>query len=82
LCWHKNQFYWMQIIFLSGTKCLWLSQYVNKFFVWQNKFGPAKNILEPVKGQGISSHCLDLDLNGNFHFRPQEMEIINHIYFS
>ena len=20
LCWHKNQFYWMQMIFLSGTK--------------------------------------------------------------
>ena len=25
-CWHKNQFYWMQIIFLSSTKCLWLPQ--------------------------------------------------------
>ena len=24
LCWHKNQFYRMQNIFLSGTKCLWL----------------------------------------------------------
>ena len=23
LCRHKNQLYWMQIIFLSGTKCLW-----------------------------------------------------------
>ena len=34
---HKNQFYWMQIIFWSGTKCLWLAQ----------------NILGPVKGQGI-----------------------------
>ena len=31
LCRHKNQFYWMQIIFLSGTKCLWLLQYVPKF---------------------------------------------------
>ena len=53
LCWHKNQFYWMQIIFLSGTKCLWLPQYVNKFLVWHKKFGPAQNILGPVKGQGI-----------------------------
>ena len=26
LCRHKNQFYWMQIIFLSGTKCFWLAQ--------------------------------------------------------
>ena len=54
LCWHKNQFYWMQIIFLSGTKCLWLPQYVNRFLVWHKKFGPAQNILGPVKGQGIS----------------------------
>ena len=56
LCWHKNQFYWMQIIFLSGTKCLWLPQYVNKFLVWHKKFGPAQNILGPVKGQGIRLH--------------------------
>ena len=27
--------------------------YVNKFLVWHNKFGPARNILGPVKGQGI-----------------------------
>ena len=52
LCRHKNQFYWMQIIFLSGTKCLWLAQYVNKFLVWHKKFRPAQNILRPVKGQG------------------------------
>ena len=42
------------IIFLSGTKCLWLPQYVNNFLVWHKKFGPAQNILGPVKGQGIS----------------------------
>ena len=50
----KKQFYWMQIIFWSGTKCLWLAQYVNKFLVWQKKIGPAQNILVPVKGQGIN----------------------------
>ena len=38
---------------LSGTKCFWLPQYVNKFLVWHKKFGPAQNILGPVKGQGI-----------------------------
>ena len=53
LCRHKNRFYWMQIIFLSGTKYLWLPQYVNKFLVWHKKFGLAQNILGPVKGQGI-----------------------------
>ena len=46
----------MQIIICSGTKCLWLAQHVNKFLVWLKKFGPAQNILGPVKGQGISDH--------------------------
>ena len=55
LCRHKNRFYWMQIIFLSGTKCLWLAQYVNNSLVWHKKFGPAQNILRPLKGQGINS---------------------------
>ena len=53
-CRLKNQFFWMQIIFLSGTKCLWLAQYVTKFLGWLKTFGPAQNILGPVKGQGIS----------------------------
>ena len=44
----------MQIIFLSGTKWLWLAQYVNKFLVQHKKIGPVQNILRPVKGQGIS----------------------------
>mgnify|MGYP007023177669 CR=1 FL=1 len=44
----------MQIIFLSGKKCLWLAQYVNKFLVRHKKFGQAQNILRPVKGQGMS----------------------------
>ena len=33
LCRHKNHFYWMQIIFLSGAKYLWMPQYVNRFLV-------------------------------------------------
>ena len=60
LSWRKNQFYWMQIIFLSGTKCLWLPQYVNKFLVWHKKIGLAQNILGPVKGQGISLKNLNI----------------------
>jgi len=42
----------MKIIFWSGTKCLGLAQYVNHFLVWHKKFGPAQNVLGPVKGQG------------------------------
>ena len=29
---------------------------LNKFLVWHKKFGPAQNILEPVKGQGINDY--------------------------
>ena len=54
LCRHKKQFCWMLIIFLSYTKCLWLAQYVNNFFIRQKKLGPAQNILQPAKDQGIS----------------------------
>ena len=54
LCCHINQFYWMQITFLSYTNCLWLAQYENKFLGWLKKFGPAQNILGPVKGPGIN----------------------------
>ena len=61
LCWHINQFYWMQIIFLSCTKCLWLPHYINKFLDWYKKFGLAKNILGPVKGQGNSIFSLPLN---------------------
>ena len=43
----------MQIIFLSGTKCLSLALNAVKFLGWLKKFGLAQNILRPVKGQGI-----------------------------
>ena len=35
-------------MFVTGTI------YINKFVGRIKKFGPAQNILEPVKGQGIS----------------------------
>ena len=50
----------MQIIFLSGTKCLWLPQYVSKFLVWHKKSGPAQNILGPVKGQDQSVKACEI----------------------
>ena len=56
LCRHNKQFYWMQIIFLSGTKCLWLALNAVKFLGWLKKFGLTQNILGPVKGQGISMY--------------------------
>ena len=44
---------------LSGTKCLWLPQYVKKFLVWHKKSGPAQNILGPAKGQSICFFSYD-----------------------
>ena len=30
-----------------------LAQYVNQFYLWHKKFGPAQILLEPVEGQGV-----------------------------
>ena len=73
----------MQIIFLSGTKCLWLAQYVNQFLVWHKKCGPAQNILGPVKGQGIRFYILSpcwihfdyLLTQKNFCWLPSKNEV-------
>ena len=78
VCQHKKQFYWMQIIFLSGTKCLWLVQYVNKFLVWYKKFGPAQNILGPVKGQGISEFTEQTTYQGVWIINDSLYEIAFH----
>ena len=43
----------MKIIFWSGTKSLGTAQYLNKFWSYTIKFGPAQTILGPVEGQGI-----------------------------
>ena len=66
LCQHKKQFYWMQIIFLSGTKCLWLSQYVDTYIfclaqkIWtckrtrQKSVMNAKRIWQPMRVKVLS----------------------------
>jgi hypothetical protein len=43
----------MQIIFLSGTKWMFVTATICTFLVWHKNFEPAQNILGPVKGQGI-----------------------------
>ena len=78
----------MQIIFLSGTKSLWLPQYVNKFLVWHKKFGPAQNILVPVKGQGMNkfasqyicraSYQIELQIRFLLFFRLTWMNVRKH----
>ena len=44
----KHFFVWHKM-FVTGTM-----QCINNFLGWLKKFGPAQNILGPVKGQGIS----------------------------
>ena len=39
-----------------------------KFLGWLKKFGPAQNILEPVKGQGIRFYQID---SKEFAFRER-----------
>ena len=60
LCRHLNQYYWMQPILLSRTKCLGLGQYINRFLVQRKTFGVAQNILRPVKDKA-------LDFDGKIH---------------
>ena len=38
-CWHKNQFYWIQIIFLPGTKCLQIFGLAQKIWTSPKSFG-------------------------------------------
>ena len=71
----KKHFYWIQIIFLSGTKCLWLTQYVNKFLVWHKRFGPAQNIFGPVKGQGIRGVKIFFEFTGTCFLSCSNMGI-------
>ena len=44
-----------KIGFCAGTKVFEEALNAVKFLGWLKKFGPAQNILGPVKGQGISS---------------------------
>ena len=54
LCQTKRWFAFSKVSFCAGTKVFEEALYVVKFLGWLKKFGPAQNILGPVKGQGIS----------------------------
>ena len=72
----QKQFYCIQIIFLCGTRCLWLPQYVNKFLVWYKTFGPSQNILGPVTVQGISEHQNMPEIEIVFFFTNNSHQIL------
>ena len=50
----KGWFVLSKIGFSAGTKVFEEALNAVKFLEWLKMFGPAHNILEPVKGQGIS----------------------------
>ena len=54
LCQNKKWFAFSKIGFCAGTKVFEEALNAVKFLGWLKKFGPAQNILGPVKGQGIS----------------------------
>ena len=52
LCQTKRWFAFSKIGFCAGTKGFEEALYAVKFLGWLKKFGPAQNILGPVKRQG------------------------------
>ena len=54
LCQAKRWFAFSKIVFCAGTKVFEEALNAVKFLDCLKKFGPAQNILGPVKGQGIS----------------------------
>ena len=51
----KDDLHSVKLVFSVGTKVFEEALNVVKFFGWLKNFGPAQNILRPVKGQGIST---------------------------
>ena len=58
LCQTKRRFTFSKIGFRAGTKGFEEALNAVKFLGWLKKFGPAQNILGPVKGQGIRGFFL------------------------
>ena len=54
LCPTKRWFAFSKIVYCDSTKVFEEALNAVKFLGWLKKFGPAQNILGPVKGQGIN----------------------------
>ena len=50
----KDDLHSVKLVFCAGTKVLGDALNAVKFLGWLKKFGPAQNILRPVKGQGMT----------------------------
>ena len=58
LCQTKRRFAFSKIGFCASTKVFEEALNAVKFLCWLKIFGPAQNILGPVKGQGINANYL------------------------
>ena len=52
----KDDLHSVKLVFCAGTKVFEEAPNTVKLMRWLKNFGPAQNILGPVKGQGISNH--------------------------
>ena len=50
----KDDLHSVKLVFVLAQKVLKRHKNAVKFLDWLKKFGPAQNILGPVKGQGIN----------------------------
>ena len=67
LCQTKRWFAFSKIGFYAGTKDFEEALNAVKFLGWLKNFGPAQNILGPVKGQGIRVGIEHKDFSTNGH---------------
>ena len=49
----KDDLHSVKLVVVPAQKVFEAALYAVKFLGWLKKFGPAQNILRPVKGQGI-----------------------------
>ena len=64
VCARQKGFAFSEIVFCASTKFFEEALNAVKFLDWLKIFGPAQNILGPVKGQGISHLTMFLKLQG------------------
>ena len=72
----KDGLHSVKLFFCGSTKVFEEALNAVKFLGWHKIFGPAQNILGPVKGQGISSFNDHLDnYTCNNDFRNDELSV-------
>ena len=76
LCQSKRWFEFSKIGFCASTKFFEEALNAVKFVDWLKIFGPAQNVLEPVKGQVISLLVRSCSTLGLLHIYSGRLEVI------